>query len=349
MRQGASPNPGDTGRPGSSGRTGPAVSTTPVATDQAVAMSTAPHRGHRASRAPSSTTSPTPYPAGRTSGTATPPTSGPSWSSGGPGPGFAPAQLRFANGARVEVLMPWDVEVNDFLSRFLAGQRPGRPPPHVQGARPGRRHRPGPGLRHRAGRHRPEPPRVDGGLPPPEGGHRRRGAVGRGAPVVEQPGPRRLPHRPAACGPTGRGRCRRPRSCRSATWWPTSTPASTCSAGCSADGRSARARPTGCAGSTWPGPGRWASGWSVPTAPTRPVRWPSGSADCRDGSTTCALEVEEPGRRARSGAGHLAVRTRSRAATGRPAWEIAAGRQRRARAGAGARPGPATGPAPADR
>jgi methylmalonyl-CoA/ethylmalonyl-CoA epimerase len=42
------------------------------------------------------------------------------WASGGPGPGFAPGQLRFANGARVEVLMPWNIEVNDFLSRFLA-------------------------------------------------------------------------------------------------------------------------------------------------------------------------------------------------------------------------------------
>jgi len=47
------------------------------------------------------------------------------WASGGPGPGFAPGQLRFANGARIEVLMPWDVEVNDFLSRFLARNGPG--------------------------------------------------------------------------------------------------------------------------------------------------------------------------------------------------------------------------------
>lgn len=47
------------------------------------------------------------------------------WASGGPGPGFAPAQLRFANGARVEVLMPSNVEVNDFLARFLAHNGPG--------------------------------------------------------------------------------------------------------------------------------------------------------------------------------------------------------------------------------
>jgi catechol 2,3-dioxygenase-like lactoylglutathione lyase family enzyme len=50
---------------------------------------------------------------------------GAEWSSGGPGPGFAPGQLRFANGAKVEVLMPYDIEVNDFLARFLAGHGPG--------------------------------------------------------------------------------------------------------------------------------------------------------------------------------------------------------------------------------
>ncbi len=47
------------------------------------------------------------------------------WASGGPGPGFAPGQLRFANGARVEVLMPWDTAVNDFLARFLTRNGPG--------------------------------------------------------------------------------------------------------------------------------------------------------------------------------------------------------------------------------
>ncbi|HVC66577.1 MAG TPA: VOC family protein [Acidimicrobiales bacterium] len=50
---------------------------------------------------------------------------GAAWASGGPGPGFAPGQLRFANGARVEVLMPWDTGVNDFLARFLAHNGPG--------------------------------------------------------------------------------------------------------------------------------------------------------------------------------------------------------------------------------
>ena len=50
---------------------------------------------------------------------------GAEWSSGGPGPGFAPAQLRFGNGARVEVLMPYDPEVNDFLQRFIATSGPG--------------------------------------------------------------------------------------------------------------------------------------------------------------------------------------------------------------------------------
>ena len=47
------------------------------------------------------------------------------WNSGGPGPGFAPGQLRFANRARIEVLMPYDPDVNDFLQRFLATNGPG--------------------------------------------------------------------------------------------------------------------------------------------------------------------------------------------------------------------------------
>ncbi|HEY4946504.1 MAG TPA: VOC family protein, partial [Acidimicrobiales bacterium] len=50
---------------------------------------------------------------------------GAEWNSGGPGPGFAPAQLRFGNGARVEVLMPHRVEVNDFLDRFITNNGPG--------------------------------------------------------------------------------------------------------------------------------------------------------------------------------------------------------------------------------
>jgi hypothetical protein len=47
------------------------------------------------------------------------------WHSGGPAPGFAPAQLRFANRARLEVLMPNEVESNDFLDRFLRSNGPG--------------------------------------------------------------------------------------------------------------------------------------------------------------------------------------------------------------------------------
>jgi len=50
---------------------------------------------------------------------------GAEWSSGGPGPGFAPAQLRFGNGARIEVLMPHDTQVNDFLQRFISTSGPG--------------------------------------------------------------------------------------------------------------------------------------------------------------------------------------------------------------------------------
>jgi catechol 2,3-dioxygenase-like lactoylglutathione lyase family enzyme len=47
------------------------------------------------------------------------------WSSGGLGVGFSPAQLSFANGARLEVLAPHQVETNDFLRRFLDRGGPG--------------------------------------------------------------------------------------------------------------------------------------------------------------------------------------------------------------------------------
>lgn len=47
------------------------------------------------------------------------------WRSGGLGPGFAPSQLGFANGARLEVLAPNDVHVNPFLRRFLDRSGPG--------------------------------------------------------------------------------------------------------------------------------------------------------------------------------------------------------------------------------
>ncbi len=50
---------------------------------------------------------------------------GAEWTSGGLGRGFAPAQLRFANGARIEVLMPNDAHLNDFLQRFLTVSGPG--------------------------------------------------------------------------------------------------------------------------------------------------------------------------------------------------------------------------------
>gem|GEM_PF-257681 len=127
MRQGLSPAPAEEGRALVSLVTGigrAPVSTTPVAADQAGAMSTActedtaiqgtvlDHIAHAVPRWQDVW--------GRYATDL-----GASWSSGGPGPGFAPAQLRFANGSRVEVLMPWDVDVNDFLSRFLAANGPG--------------------------------------------------------------------------------------------------------------------------------------------------------------------------------------------------------------------------------
>ena len=47
------------------------------------------------------------------------------WNAGGEGPGFASAQIRFANGMKVEALAPFAVHVNDFLRRFLDGRGPG--------------------------------------------------------------------------------------------------------------------------------------------------------------------------------------------------------------------------------
>lgn len=44
---------------------------------------------------------------------------GGAWLSGGDSPGFSAAQVAFANGMKVEVLEPHQVEVNDFLRRFL--------------------------------------------------------------------------------------------------------------------------------------------------------------------------------------------------------------------------------------
>jgi catechol 2,3-dioxygenase-like lactoylglutathione lyase family enzyme len=50
---------------------------------------------------------------------------GGTWSSGGFNIGFGPAQLRFANDARLEVLQPWQPESNPFLRRFLDASGPG--------------------------------------------------------------------------------------------------------------------------------------------------------------------------------------------------------------------------------
>jgi catechol 2,3-dioxygenase-like lactoylglutathione lyase family enzyme len=47
------------------------------------------------------------------------------WIAGGGEMGFAAAQLRFANGMKIEVLEPFEVERNDFLRRFLDRSGPG--------------------------------------------------------------------------------------------------------------------------------------------------------------------------------------------------------------------------------
>jgi hypothetical protein len=50
---------------------------------------------------------------------------GGTWASGGLNIGFGPAQLRYANGGRVEVLQPWRPDDNPFLRRFLDRHGPG--------------------------------------------------------------------------------------------------------------------------------------------------------------------------------------------------------------------------------
>ena len=50
---------------------------------------------------------------------------GATFSGYGEGPGFSPLQVRFANGAKVELLRPTMVERNDFLRRFLDQRGPG--------------------------------------------------------------------------------------------------------------------------------------------------------------------------------------------------------------------------------
>jgi hypothetical protein len=50
---------------------------------------------------------------------------GAAWSSGGLATGFAPGQIDFANGGRLELLMPNDVTTNDFLDRYLTANGPG--------------------------------------------------------------------------------------------------------------------------------------------------------------------------------------------------------------------------------
>lgn len=47
------------------------------------------------------------------------------WVAGGGSFGFASAQVRYANGMKVEVLAPYEVERNDFLRRFLDRNGPG--------------------------------------------------------------------------------------------------------------------------------------------------------------------------------------------------------------------------------
>ena len=147
--------------------------------------------------------SPMPSRAGRTCGAATRSTSGPSGAPGGPGVGFAPGpapigQRRPRRGAHAQrrggQRLPGPVP---------RAQRPGSPPPDLQGARHRSGHRSGEGARLRAHRHRPQRSGVDGGLHPSQTGHRCGGAAGPAVHGVDQPAARRTTRRPDGTGGTG--------------------------------------------------------------------------------------------------------------------------------------------------
>ncbi len=91
------------------------------------------------------------------------------WVSGGPTYGFASAQVRYANGMKIEALMPFEWERNDFLRRFLDHRGPGPhhmtyKVPDIEVAIDGRGNGGLPTRRRRLVRSR-----LEGSLPAPEG------------------------------------------------------------------------------------------------------------------------------------------------------------------------------------
>ena len=90
-------------------------------------MTRPPRAGRRRRGRPCrrSTTWPWPSNAGPMPGRATPWSSAERGARAGFNVGFGPAQLRFANGARIEILQPWQPEANPFLRRFLDTNGPG--------------------------------------------------------------------------------------------------------------------------------------------------------------------------------------------------------------------------------
>ena len=255
---------------------------------------------------------------------------GAEWTSGGPGPGFAPGQLRFANGARVEVLMPWDVEVNDFLARFLAPNGPG--PHHLTFKVPDleARHRPGPGASAstRSASTSPTPsgwrPSSTPSWPPASSCSwpRRRIAWSSPPPTTTRPSRRqrgrraRARCRPAALAP-GVPRGGRPRSAALGLF-------GGLLGGVVADEGTAD-------GLRWvdlPGPARSASAWSVrPDADAGGPGGRAGSTACPGGSTTSRSRSRSPTpcpgpRRPTSASAPSAARP-----PGAGAFEIAGGRQ----------------------
>ena len=118
---------------------------------------------------------------------------GGNWHSGGVNSGFSPAQLAYANGAKVEVLQPWEPENNAFLRRFLDHSGPG--PHHLTFKVPDIEAalERGAGRGIRAGERAAVRSPLARGVPPSPPGHRCRRPAGPGRVRVALPGSRRLP------------------------------------------------------------------------------------------------------------------------------------------------------------
>ena len=221
---------------------------------------------------------------------------GAAWSSGGLATGFAPGQIEFANRARLELLMPNDVEANDFLHRFLTRNGPG---PHhltfkvpdlalaIEQIRQAGYDPIGIDLT-RSG--------VDGGVHPS-----RSRPPGSWSSWPRRPTHGPVPH-PTVSRPQKRQRRDgtgpvRPGSLRFVTHAVAELDEATPALRGTARRRGDRPRgsPAITAGWSCPGAARWESAWSAPSAIRRP-HWATGSAAAAAGSTISSSTSRIPGR-----------------------------------------------------